>query len=305
MIGRLSSGRLERKRSTWYGPTQYLLVLPVIVYSLFFVIIPLGFSLGVSFMSYNPAGAGDTRFVGLMNFRNIFFEKYSFFWKSFLLTGIYTVLTVSLEFAIGLALALLMAREFKGRRLFRIIFILPLTIAPSIVALIFRYMFNEDYGVINYFGKLLGLRQNIPWLISQNTALLSIAIADIWHYTPFCFLILLAGLLSLPKEPYENSLLEGASAGLVFRRITLPLLKPVIVVVLLFRIIDSFNIFDKVFVLTRGGPVQASEVFGMFVYKTGLQVLHVGEGAAISWIMLLILSFGCSYLIRLFSQKEG
>jgi multiple sugar transport system permease protein len=198
-----------------------------------------------------------------------------------------------------------MAREFRGRRLFRSIFILPLTIAPSIVALIFRYMFNEDYGVINYFGKLIGLRQNIPWIVSQKTALISVAIADIWHYTPFCFLILLAGLLSLPKEPYESSLLEGASGGLVFRKITLPLLKPVIAVVLLFRIIDSFNTFDKVFVLTRGGPVQATEVLGMFVYKTGLQVLRVGEGAAISWIMLLILMFGCSYLIRFFFQKEG
>ncbi len=293
------------KRRTWYGPTQYLLLLPIIVYSLFFVLIPLGFSLGVSFMSYNPAGSGETRFVGLLNFRNIFFEKHSFFWKSLLLTGLYTVLAVSLEFVIGLALALLMARDLKGRRLFRIIFILPLTIAPSIVALIFRYMFNEDYGVINFFGKLLGLKQNIPWLLSRQTALLAVAIADIWHYTPFCFLILLAGLLALPKEPYEGSLLEGASARLVFRKITLPLLKPVIAVVLLFRIIDSFNIFDKVFVLTRGGPAQATEVLGMFVYKTGLQVLRVGEGAAISWIMLIILSIGCSYLIRFFSRKES
>ncbi len=293
------------ERRTWYGLTQYLLILPIVVYSLFFVIIPLGFSLGVSFMSYNPAGSGQTRFVGLLNFGNIFFEKHSFFWKSLLLTVLYTILAVSLEFVIGFALALLMARDLKGRRLFRIIFILPLTIAPSIVALIFRYMFNEDYGVINFFGKLIGLKQNIPWLLSQQTALLAIAIADIWHYTPFCFLILLAGLLSLPKEPYESSLLEGAPARLVFRKITLPLLKPVIAVVLLFRIIDSFNIFDKVFVLTRGGPAQATEVLGMFVYKTGLQVLRVGEGAAISWIMLIVLSFGCSYLIRFFSQKES
>lgn len=159
MTRRVSPNRLAAKRDTWYGLTQYFLILPIIVYSLFFVIIPLCYSLGVSFMTYNPAGAGETRFVGLLNFRNLFFEKHSFFWKSFLLTGVYTALTVSLEFGIGLFLAFLMAREFRGRRLFRSIFILPLTIAPSIVALIFRYMFNEDYGVINYFGKLIGLNQ--------------------------------------------------------------------------------------------------------------------------------------------------
>jgi multiple sugar transport system permease protein len=256
-------------------------------------------------MTYNPAGAAETGFAGFGNYRSIFFGEYSFFWKSLQLTVLYTILTVSLEFGIGLFLALLLAKDIRGRRLFRSIFILPLTIAPAIVALIFRYMFNDDYGVINFFGRLVGLNRNIPWLISRKTALISIAIADIWQFTPFCFLILLAGILSLPKEPYESSLLEGASRLLVFRKITLPLLKPVIAVVLLFRIIDSFNTFDKVFVLTRGGPVQASEVLGMSVYKTGLMNLHVGEGAAISWIMLILMMLMSSYFIKFFFKKES
>jgi multiple sugar transport system permease protein len=292
-------------KKTWYSRIPLLLVLPILVYTIFFVVIPLGFSLGVSFMTYNPAGAAETGFAGLNNYKSIFFGEYSFFWKSFRLTIIYTILTVSLEFGIGLCLAMLLAKEIKGRRAFRSIFILPLTIAPAIVALIFRYMFNEDYGVINYFGQLIGLKQNIPWIVSRKTALLSVAIADIWHFTPFCFLILLAGVLSLPKEPYESSLLEGASRLLVFRKITLPLLKPVIAVVLLFRIIDSFNTFDKVFVITRGGPVQSTEIFGMYVYKTGLQSLHIGEGAAISWIMLILMMLMSSYFIRYFFKKES
>lgn len=295
----------KTQRKIWLPSTQYLLLAPIILYSLFFAILPLGFSLGVSFMQYNPAGMAETRFIGLGNFRRIFFDKYSFFWPSLKLTLLYTLMTVTSEFFIGLGLALLMAREIRARRFFRSVVILPLIISPAIVALIFRYMFNEDYGVFNYFTQLIGFKGNIPWLISTKIALVSVAISDIWHYTPFCFLILLAGIMALPKEPYECSLIDGASPWLVFRKITLPLLKPVIAVVLLFRIIDSFNVFDKVFVLTRGGPAQASEILSMYIYKTGLQILHVGEGAALSWIMLIILFLACTYLLKYITQKGG
>ncbi len=270
--------------------TYKLLVYPILIFALLLCVIPLLYSLGISMTNYSLTSQQELKFVGLGNYINQLFGKGSFFWRSLWLTLVFTVISVSVAFSLGFLLAQILATNIHGKNIFRSIMILPLAVAPSIAALVFRYMMNDDYGVINYLTKTIA-NFKIPWLIDGNAAMAAICVADVWQYTSFCFLILLAGILSLPKEPYEAAMLDGAGSLAIFRRITLPHLKPVISIVLLFRVIDSFNSFDKAYVLTRGGPSQATETMGMYIYKTGLATFNIAQAAAIAWIILVILIF--------------
>ena len=293
--------KAAKKRKTVQHTTDRmyrLLVYPILIYAVLLCIVPLFYSLGISFTSYSLTSTQKTRFVAFSNYIEQLIGENSFFWQSLKLTLIFTVISVTVGFTLGFILAYILSRNVRGQSIFRSILILPLAIAPAIVALIFRYMMNDDYGVINYLTKVIA-NFKIEWLIDPKGAMLAICFADIWQYTSFFFLILLAGILSLPKEPYEAAMLDGANSFAVFCRVTLPLLKPVISIVLLFRIIDSFNSFDKAYVLTRGGPSQATETLGMHIYKVGLATFNIGQAAAISWLVLIILYFISRKFVKL------
>ena len=273
-----------------------LLFSPAIIILLALTIYPTIFCYGLSLYSYSFGDPFYKReFVGLANYVRIL-TGYDF-WNSLQVTLIFTGATVGLEVIIGLAVALLLNQGLRGERLFRVIMLLPLVTTPVVVGLTWRALFNYEYGIINYYLGALGL-PTPNWLGSINTGLLSVIIVDCWQWTPFTSLILLAGLQALPREPYEAAMIDGGSRVQIFRNITLPLLRPSIIVAIIFRAIDTFKAFDNIYVLTQGGPGDTTEVLSFWAYKTGFWFFRMGESAALAILMLFTITMITTLSLR-------
>ena len=261
-------------------------ILPSMLVLLCVVIYPVICSIAISF--YNrPFTHKNSAFVGLDNF--IFMINEPLFQKAFINTIIYTSSSLFITFVFGFTLALLMTKISFGNRLFQILLILPMAMAPLVVGLTWRWMYNPLFGLINWFFKLVNIQPQ-AWLASQETAMIALIWVDVWQWTSLVFLIIYAGLSGLPKEPFEAANLDGANSFTIFFRITIPLLKPVILVVLLLRTVDSFRTFDSAYVLTDGGPGDATELLSLYIYRHGFFFNNQGEAAAGALIMLLFIS---------------
>ena len=173
---------------------------------------------------------------------------------------------------------------------------------PVVVGIIWRLMYNPDLGMLNYFLSWFGFSP-VNWTGMPGTALPSVMMADIWEWTPFVALILLAGLQSLPREPYEAALVDGASSWQTFCYITFPLLSPAMLVVLLIRVMDSFKTFDLIFVLTQGGPGMSTEILNYYTYRYGFKFFHLGYASALSWVLLVVVTIICMILIRILQSR--
>lgn len=229
----------------------------------------------------------ETTFIGFKNFQDVLTDPV--FQRSAVNTVIFMVISITLSFVIGFGLALLMRRITWGRSFFRVALIAPMAMAPLVVGLTWRWMYNPLFGLINWVFDLVGLPQQ-AWLAQAQTAMAAVIFVDVWEWAPLVFLIIYAGLSGLPQEPYEAAALDGASAWMVFRYITLPMLKPVILVALLLRSVDAFRTFDIAWVLTEGGPAYATELLSLYVYRTGFYFSNLGRAAAASLIMLIGMS---------------
>ena len=205
----------------------------------------------------------------------------SVFHAGILNTIIFAISTVSVQILIGFALALLVSSIHRARVLFRAIFILPILVPGIVIGAVWKLMYSTEFGVINQISHIIGL-PTIDWLGNPNLALLSVIIVDVWHWTPFCFLLLLAGLESMPQDVYEAAKVDGVSKFQELRYITLPLMIPTIVVTFIFRLIISFKVFDEIFLLTAGGPGTATEVVSFTIYRTFFTESQEGYGAAMS-----------------------
>jgi multiple sugar transport system permease protein len=206
----------------------------------------------------------------------------------------------------GLGLALLFDRELHGMVLWRSLLIVPMVVTPVSIGLTWRMMYSDQTGVINFALGQLGLPRPL-WIESPDTALVSVILVDIWEWTPFMFLILLAGLRSLPLSPFESAKVDGASAWQRFIYLTLPMLWPVIAVAVLLRAIDALRIFDQIFIMTRGGPAQATDLFSLFLYRTGFKHAYISYAAALSWVLLILTTVLLVYFVRvtgIFRGKE-
>jgi multiple sugar transport system permease protein len=210
---------------------------------------------------------------------------------------------VSLQFAFGLGLANLFNKEIKGEGVIRSAMVLPMVIPSILVGLIWLFMYKRDFGIINYMLGLLNI-QPIAWLSTSMNSMAAIIIADVWQWTPFMFLLLLAGLRSLPTEQYESARVDGASSWQIFRYITLPLLRPVITIALVIRSMDAFREFDKIFQLTGGGPGVATETISLFIYRNGFRYFNMGYASAISYLTLIIIIIFSTLYIRVFQRRE-
>ncbi|MEM0377465.1 MAG: sugar ABC transporter permease, partial [Thermofilum sp.] len=203
---------------------------------------------------------------------------------------------------LGLAIAVLVNQEIAGRRWIIPLIVLPNMFSVVVVSSMWKLMLDYDTGLVNYILRALGLPPQ-AWLTSLSLALPSIVLIDTWQWTPICFLIFLAGLQSIPKELYEAAVVDGASPLRTFRSITLPLLKPYIALVLLLRSIDTFRLFDKVYLLTGGGPAHATETISLYIFKAGLVFWEIGKASAASFTMLLIiLAVSALYVKRVIFQ---
>lgn len=250
------------------------------------VLYPLVYSLIMSFTdsSLKYKGLGD--FVGLDNYIRVFHDTH--FMKSSWTTAVFTVLVVSLEFAFGLLVALMLNQVKRGKKLFFTIIIIPMLITPVAVGLIWRLLLHPDLGIVNYLLGLIGMGGH-AWLGDAKSAMFTVVLIDIWHQVPFMILLLLAGLVSLPGEPYEAAKIDGAGRLQTFWRVTVPLMKETMVVAVLFRIITAIKTYDLIFVLTKGGPGTSTEVISYHIYKQAYTFLDTGYASAMSYLLLLVI----------------
>lgn len=235
---------------------------------------------------------GAPRFVGLDNYARLMADGR--FWNALGNTAYFAAVSVTLEILLGLAMAVLLARAFRGRALFYSVVLLPWAVPTVVSARLWEWMYNADYGVLNY---LIGAEVN--WLGSPAWALHAAIVMDVWKATPFVALLLLAGLQAIPRDLYLAAELDGAGAWTRFGRITLPLLTPLILVALIFRTIDAFRVFDAVYVLTGGGPANSTETLSIYAYKVLFQALEFGYGSALAVSMLVVVAVLTLFYARL------
>lgn len=295
-----SGVRVKRRgRSQRRSRTGLVLTLPALVVVAVGIAYPVLWSLNLSVHAFdmlNPSSS--SQFVGFANYLTVLTA--SDFRSALVQTLEFVVSTLALELIIGFAVALILHRSLPGSRVFRVLFSLPLMIAPVVAALQWRWLFADQYGVVNPLLSVFGIKGPL-WLASEWGSRAAILIANLWLATPFVILVLLAGLSSLPSEPFEAARIDGAHAIQIFRYITLPLLRPALLVILVVRLADAFRIFDVVYVLTNGGPGGSTEVLSTYIYKTTFTSVQFAQGTAASFILVVIVamvSFICMRLLR-------
>lgn len=266
--------------------TPYLFLAPAGIVLIFALLYPIGYLSFASFFDWRMGTPfANAEFAGLGNY--LWVLKDPNFHESFLVTMTFASAVVFLEMLLGLGLALMLERPIKGMSVFRTIFILPMMIAPIVVGLVWRYMYNPQFGIINKTLKSWGFN-SIPWLSSPEWALPSVIIADIWQWTPFIFILSLAALQSLPKSALEASRIDGATGWQQIIYIKIPLMMPVLVVAALLRLIDAFKVLEVIYIMTNGGPGLSTEILSLQIYKTAFISWELGRAAALSNILLAI-----------------
>ncbi|MGE5172954.1 MAG: carbohydrate ABC transporter permease [Betaproteobacteria bacterium] len=237
-----------------------------------------------------------TKFSGLDNYR--FLLKDERFWNAFGNTIYFTAVSVTLELLLGFAIALLLNRSFRFKGLVTAVVLVPWAVPTVVSARMWEWIYNTDFGVLNH---LLGVKIN--WLGSPLWAINAAIVMDVWKTTPFVVILLLAGLKVIPHELYQAARIDGAGAWQLFRRITLPLLLPVVLVALIFRTLDAFRIFDAVYVLTGGGPANTTETLSIYAYKVLFQTLQFGYGSTLSVVVFLCVGTLSVLYIRLLRSE--
>ena len=274
-------------------------VLPTFLVMLCIFGIPLLFSLYLSFQGWSPEQALFAgNFAGTANYQDLLTDPQ--FLKSLSVTFLYTALTVTTELACGLGIALLLNIDLPWIGLFRTALVVPMMITPIVAALCWKLLLDPDHGVVNYW-----IGSHIVWLGRPDTALISVMVVNLWQNAPYVAVLLLAGLRSLPSEPVEAASIDGASRWQVFWHITLPLLRPYILVALLLRTIFEFRAFDNIYVMTSGGPANATMTLSMFTYLASFVRFDLSLGAAASWLMLVMCLLLCLFFIAVIRRRDA
>jgi multiple sugar transport system permease protein len=276
----------------------YVLLAPTVAVLFALTIYPLIYSVKISLQ-------GESGNWTLQNFTRFIGDQ--FFLSALAHTVVYAAIALTFEFLIGLSLALLLNEQMRGRGVFRALLLLPMMLPPVVVGVVWRLMLNSNFGAVNGTLKRFGLNTDaLTWTASPKLAMATVVIADIWQWTPFMFLILLAGLQAIPQEPYEAALIDGASAWQTFRHVTLPLLQPAILIALLLRTMDLLRVFDQIFILTEGGPGFATETVSLYIYRTAFRFSNFGYAAAMSFVLLLITNvISVGYMRFLRTSESG
>jgi multiple sugar transport system permease protein len=282
---------------------KWLLVAPAVLLILALSVYPLLFSVWVAFVNYDFQIPGHA-FIGLKNFSQVVFDPVARW--SLVLTVLLSAANVAIEFGLGLALALAMVRSFPGRGLIMSILIVPLFISPVIVGQAWALLLQRPFGPTNYLlGQILGREVTIGWLTESPWLYIALILADVWQWTPFVMIVLVAGLRSLPEYVYEAAALDGLGPVETFFKVTLPLLRPVILIVLLLRFMDAFKLMDLVFMMTKGGPAGRTETLSYYIYVMGLQLFRVGLAAAVSILFLILINIVTQIFVRYMYREQG
>lgn len=267
---------------------KYVLVLPAVIAVFATAIWPLAEALRLSFTvgRLNRPGSLE-QYIGWENYTWAFLEEPAF-WNSVWVTTVYTVLTVGLTTLFALCLALLLAPGGRLRSGVQTLLILPFAMSPALIGVSFRFMFNPEFGLFDaFFALIFPPLADISWLADPTLAFSVVVMADVWGWIPFLTLVLIGGLASVPRETIEAAEIDGASAWRAFKDVTLPQLAPVLAVVVILKSIFSLKTFDQVFMLTNGGPGDATQTLSHYVYFNGMKYGQIGYSAAVAWMMVI------------------
>ncbi|GAB4573420.1 MAG: sugar ABC transporter permease [Anaerolineae bacterium] len=303
-LARPRASRLRRMFDLEMNQTALamLLIVPSLVLTLGLVLWPIVNTLIMSFHNINLARPERQEFIGLENYINHLTDD--FFWETIGRTAYFTFVSVGVELVLGIAIALLISQQLRGWRFLRLAIIIPWAVPTIVSAAIWRWIFNADYGALNGLLYQLGLIDRyIPWLADPQRAMNMVIVADVWHSTPFVVLIISAAMAALPIELYDAAAIDGANAWQRLSRITLPLLRPAIMVVLVIRTVEAFRVFDIIYTMTRGGPVNGTMVISYLTYEETFRYLKLGSGSALSFLVsAFILVLALVYIRILYTE---
>ncbi|HEY1370690.1 MAG TPA: sugar ABC transporter permease [Gaiellaceae bacterium] len=290
--------RRTRAASSWLDRhIRWLLVSPSVLLIVLLTIFPLAFSIWVSFVQFDFSISNEHPWVGLDNFKDVWGDPIWIhsLWVTALLAGT----SVLVELVLGFGLALAMLRPFRGRRVLMVMFVVPLFISPVIAGGFFDLFLRRPFGPANWLlSGLLGHPVSIDFTVDGWWPYVSLILADAWQWTPFMFVILLAGLSAVPEQLYEATEIDGAKPRQSFFFVTLPLLTPIILIAVTFRLIDAAKLFDIIYSLTRGGPGTETYTSSYYLYQQGFEFFHLGQGTAGAWMFTIILTFISFWLVR-------
>jgi multiple sugar transport system permease protein len=276
----------------------YGMLVPTLLALVALIISPLIYSLILSFFSWRLTEINTPKtFVGVDNY--VLLLNDGAFWNAVGNTLAFVIGTVTIEITLGFAIALLLANIGAGRRLANSIILLPMIITPVVVALIWRYMYDPQFGIVNYFLSLFGVTQEIGWLGRADLAMPAVMLVDIWEMTPFVVLVLHAGIISLPEDFLDAARVDGASYLQIVRYIIIPFLTPLLLLVATLRTMDTIRVFDIIYVLTKGGPGRATETLAIYTYQVGFTYFRMGYAMALSIVTLLIILVVTMFYLRL------
>ena len=273
----------------------FLLTLPGLATLFIIIIFPLVFTIITSFYDYTLLNPNHDDFVGLENYQEVLEEEY--IGHSVIVTIQFVLAIVFIEFIIGFALALALDKVQRFKSVYYLILLAPLMINPVVVGLVWRMILHTELGIMNYLLKLMSINR-VNWLGDSDIAFWTIVFVDIWHQVSFMTILLLAGLAALPREPYEAARMDGASALRCLIYITLPLMRPVIIVALLLRLIFAVKTFDIIYIMTKGGPGIATDLVSYFIYRSAFFSLDIGRASALSVGLLVIVLLLTFYLYK-------
>jgi multiple sugar transport system permease protein len=303
-VGKAPARRRPHAAALWVDRHfKWLMVAPAVVLIVALTVYPLVFSLWVAFVNYDFTVPGHA-FVGFQNFRRVLSDPVAI--GSARTTVWLTVINVAVEFVLGLLLALAMTKIFRGRGVVMTILIVPLFISPVIVGQFWALLLQRPFGPTDYLlGKLLGHPVTISWLTETPWNIIAIVTADVWQWTPFMFVLLLAGLTSIPQHIYEAAELDGVNAWQAFWQLTLPQLAPMILLAVTFRLLDAIKLFDVIFMLTGGGPGTSTYTASYYLYQVGFQQFHISQATAGSWLFLIATTVLIMMLVRRLLRPEA
>jgi len=272
---------------------KIFLLLPIIVWIFVITIFPLFFTLRLSFYEWHFGF--PSKFSGIKNYVKAISDERTL--NSLKVIIIYVLVTIIVEVTLGFFIALLFNKGIREGRFLRSFLTLPLFTAPVAVAYIGMILFHSEYGPVNYILQKLSFKP-VNWLGSPLYAMISIILLDIWQWTPFTFIVIHAGLQSLPLEPYESAKIDGANSWQLMRFLTIPMLIPVLITAITFKLVYSLKVFDLPYALTAGGPGISTEVFAMYIHRQGLEFFNLGYASSLSLIFLLIVMASCTILLK-------
>lgn len=296
---------MKDKKRSWRRWEPYLLLAPGLILIILLMGYPLLYSVRLSFLNYNLLTPNDIAFCGLQNFKKLFTSpdllliiKNSLVW---------VIVVVTMQFLLGFALALLLNGHFRGKGLYQSVVFLPWAVSGFLIGLIFKWLFSQHNGVINYALQALGIiEQPLSWLGSESFSMLVPIVGMIWYGVPFFGIMILAALQSIPGDVLESARIDGASSVQTFLKIVLPYVRPTITVTLLLRVIWVFNSPDIIYITTAGGPANASNIFPLYVFNQAYYSMDFGYGAAAGIVMMLVLVlYALGYLKVTSYEKAG